>query len=173
MNDESMEFRLARMSDLESIKTMYKEIIENMNRQGINIWDDIYPCEFFAEDINNDRLYVLKTKDEILSAFALGKNNLGENAVEWKAPHAKAIYLDRLGVNVKYSKTGIGRLMLEKAKEIARSNDAEYLRLFVVDTNEPAIRLYEKKNFTKAKGVYEERFEDGFCLHEFGYEIEI
>lgn len=173
MNDRSIEFQLARMSDLESIKTMYKEIIENMNRQGINIWDDIYPCEFFAEDINNDRLYVLKTKDEILSAFALGKNNLGENAVEWKEPHAKAIYLDRLGVNVKYSKTGIGRLMLEKAKEIARSNDAKYLRLFVVDTNEPAIRLYENNNFIKAKGMYEERFEDGFCLHEFGYEIEI
>lgn len=173
MNDESMEFRLARMSDLESIKTMYKEIIENMNRQGINIWDDIYPCEFFAEDINNDRLYVLKTKDEILSAFVLGKSSSGENAVEWKEPDAKAIYLDRLGVNVKYSRAGIGRLMLEKAKEIARSNDAEYLRLFVVDTNVPAIRLYENNNFIKAKGIYEERFEDGFCLYEFGYEIEI
>ncbi|WP_297056523.1 GNAT family N-acetyltransferase [uncultured Dubosiella sp.] len=173
MNDRSIEFQLADKSDLESIKTMYKEIVENMNTQGINIWDDIYPCEFFAEDINNDQLYVLKTKDEILSAFALGKSSSGENAVEWKEPHAKAIYLDRLGVNVKYSRAGIGRLMLEKAKEIARSNDAEYLRLFVVDTNVPAIRLYENNNFIKAKGIYEERFEDGFCLYEFGYEIEI
>lgn len=49
MNDRSIEFQLARMSDLESIKTMYKEIIENMNRQGINIWDDIYPCEFLPK----------------------------------------------------------------------------------------------------------------------------
>lgn len=65
MNDRSIEFQLADKSNLESIKTMYKEIVENMNTQGIDIWDGIYPCEFFAEDMNNDRLYVLKTKDEI------------------------------------------------------------------------------------------------------------
>ena len=50
---------------------------------------------------------------------------------------------------------------------------ARYLRLFVVDINEPAIQLYEKNNFSKAKGIYDEVFDDGFILHEFGYEIKV
>ena len=45
--------------------------------------------------------------------------------------------------------------------------------LFVVDVNEPAINLYRKNGFTKASGVYEEVFDDGFMLREYGYEIEV
>ena len=40
--DDKMEFRLAVLQDLAEIKDMYKQIIENMNKQDIQIWDDIY-----------------------------------------------------------------------------------------------------------------------------------
>lgn len=46
-----MEFSLALMQDLDQLKSIYKEIIKNMNENGIQIWDDIYPCEFFEDDI--------------------------------------------------------------------------------------------------------------------------
>ena len=120
---------------------MYKQIIENMNEQNIQIWDDIYPCEFFEEDIKNNQLYILLNNEEIVSAFVLSNTNSGETVVEWNDKHAKAVYIDRLGVNVKYSRKGIGSLILDKAKEIAKTLDAEYLRLFVVDINIPAIQL--------------------------------
>lgn len=139
-----MEFRLARLEDLKQLKIIYKEIIKNMNKNNIQIWDDIYPCEFFEDDINNKRLYVIANDEEIISAFALCDNNAGEAYVEWSEKSAKAMYIDRLGVNVEYSKKGIGQQMLNKAKEISKSLDAEYLRLFVVDINKPAIRLYQK-----------------------------
>ncbi|MCI8866194.1 MAG: GNAT family N-acetyltransferase [Lachnospiraceae bacterium] len=168
-----MEFRLAVMQDLEQLKDIYKEIIENMNGNGISIWDDIYPCEFFEEDIKNNRLYILSKDSEIISAFALCDTSIGENTVEWNDKHAKAMYLDRFGVNIKYSKKGIGNLMIAKAKEITRTLGAEYLRLFVVDINGPAIQLYHKNNFLKVNGVYDEVFDDGFILHEFGYEIKV
>lgn len=109
--------------------------------------------------------------DEIVSAFVLSNKNLGENAVKWNDNHAKALYIDRLGVNIKYCQKGIGSLMLDKAKEIARILDAEYLRLFVVDINIPAIQLYIKNGFIEVDGVYEEVFDDGFVLREYGYEI--
>ena len=65
-----MEFRLARIEDLKQLKIIYKEIIKNMNKNNIQIWDDIYPCEFFEDDINNKRLYVIADDEEIISAFA-------------------------------------------------------------------------------------------------------
>lgn len=168
-----MDFRLAVMQDLSQLKDMYKQIVKNMNEQDIQIWDDIYPCEFFKEDIENNQLYVLLNNDEIVSAFVLCKTNSGENAVKWNNNHAKVLYIDRLGVNIKYLKKGIGSLMLDKAKEIAQTFGAQYLRFFVLDINIPAIQLYIKNGFIKVGGTYDEVFDDGFVLHEYGYEIKL
>ena len=85
-----MDFRQAVMQDLPQLKDMYKRIIENMNEQNIQIWDDIYPCEFFEEDIKNNQLYILLNNEEIVSAFVLSNTNSGETAVEWNDKHAKS-----------------------------------------------------------------------------------
>lgn len=168
-----MEFRLAIIDDLPQLKKVYKDIVKNMNEQNIEIWDDIYPFSCFEDDIRKEQLYVLTGKDEIVSAFALTKANKGETSVEWTSKSDKVYYLDRLGVNINYSKKGIACLMLNKAKDISKDLGANYLRLFVVDINEPAISLYIKNGFTRVKGMYEERFDDGFVLHEFGYEFRL
>lgn len=165
-----MNFRLASMQDLPRLKDMYKQIVKNMDEQNIKIWDDIYPCEFFVEDIKNKQLYVLLDNNEIVSAVVLCNTSTGENAVKWNDRQTKALYIDRLGVNVKYINKGIGSLILDKSKEIAKTLGAEYLRLFVVDINKPAIKLYIKNGFVKVDGRYDEIFDDGFVLHEYGYE---
>lgn len=173
MTEGMMEFRLAVIDDLPQLKKVYKDIVKNMNEQNIEIWDDIYPFSLFEDDIRKEQLYVLTCKDEIVSAFALTKTNKGETSVEWRSKNDKVYYLDRLGVNINYSKKGIGCLMLNKAKVISKNLGANYLRLFVVDINEPAISLYIKNGFKRVKGMYEERFDDGFVLYEFGYEFRL
>lgn len=168
-----MNVRLALMQDLGQLKEMYRQIVKNMHENGIQIWDDSYPCEFFEEDIKNNRCYILCEKNEIMAAFVLNSINDGEKEVEWKEKYAKVFYVDRLGVNIKYLKQGIGSLTLTYAKKIAKTLGAEYLRLFVVDQNVPAIALYTKNNFVKAEGIYNETFDDGFVLHEYGYEVKL
>ena len=168
-----MDFRLAVMQDLAPLKDMYRRIVKNMETQGLSIWDDSYPCEFLEGDIQNKRLYVLLDNGSLVSAFALCDANAGARAVQWKDARAKALYLDRLGVDIHHTQKGIGRFMLVKAKELAKISGAEYLRLFVVDINEPAIKLYTKYGFVRAAGVYAETFEDGFTLREYGYETEV
>ena len=46
-DSDKMDFRLAGMQDLLQLKDVYKQIVKNMDEQDIQIWDDIYPCEFF------------------------------------------------------------------------------------------------------------------------------
>lgn len=116
-----------------------------MNKNNIDIWDEIYPCEFFKNDIENKSLYVLNEGDDIVAAFALSKSNDGENHVKWENAKEKALYIDRLGVNVNYLRQGIGGIIIKNAIELAKAQNVKYLRLFVVDVNKPAINLYLKK----------------------------
>lgn len=168
-----MKIRLATMEDLKPVKEMYQQIVHYMNEQKISIWDDVYPCEFLEEDIKNNQLYLLVKEESIVSAFALCKTNTGEDAVKWEDGKAKVVYIDRFAVCVTHLKRGIGSITLEKAKEIAKTMGAKYLRLFVVDINIPAISLYEKQGFAKAKGIYFEKIDEDLTLQEYGYEIKL
>lgn len=168
-----MELRLAVISDLPTLKEVYKKIIDNMNNNNIEIWDNIYPCEFFENDINNNSLYVLTKNDDIVGVFALCNSNPGESHVEWEDNNGKAVYLDRLGVNVNYSRQGIGTALLQYAIEIAKQKSAEYLRLFVIDINRPALNLYLKNGFTKASGTYVEVIDEQLAFTEYGFEKKI
>ena len=168
-----MKFRLAENDDLLNLKSMYKKIVENMNKNNIAIWDEIYPCEFLQNDIENKSLYILVENNDIVAAFALCESSTGESQLKWNDATAKALYLDRLGVNVDYLKQGIGEVMLKNAMEIAKLKDAKYLRLFVVDINKPAINLYLKNGFKQVDGIYEERIDDDLVLREYGFEKEV
>ena len=167
-----MDLRLADMDDLPQLKAMYGKIIDNMNAQNIQIWDEIYPCEFFADDIKDKHLYIMEEYGVIVAAFVLCDSNAGARYVKWEKTQAKALYLDRLGVNVDYLRKGIGSRTLREAVVLARDKGAQYVRLFVVDINEPAISLYRKNGFKQVDGIYEEKIDDELVLHEYGFEIE-
>lgn len=168
-----MEIRLAKKSDLPQIKSMFRKLIEYMNQNNIAIWDEIYPCEFFENDIENNELYLLTDKNDIAAVFVLCESNGGAAHLEWKNRTGKVLYIDRLGVNVNYLRQGVGGNALRSAMELAKQKDASCLRLFVVDRNEPAIRLYVKSGFQRAGGIYEEKIDEGFVLCEYGFEIAI
>lgn len=166
-----MKLRLANKQDLPQLKTMYKDIVENMNKNKITTWDDVYPSIFFESDILNKQLYVLEDDSVIVSAFCLCDDNI--DSIQWKEPAAKALYIQRLGVNVLYMQKGIGSKTLDEAKEIARKLNYNYLRLLVVDFNYPAINLYLKNGFVKKEGVHSEIIDEEIILYEHGYEIEL
>lgn len=165
-----MEFRLAAASDLPQLKQVFARIADKLNRENGEIWDDYYPCELFAGDIENGRLYVLMDGETPVSAFALCDENAGSAHIQWAESGAKALYLDRFGVNVDYARKGLGSSMLRRAIDMAAQRGYDYLRLFVVDINRPAAAFYCKNGLRQAQGIYVEQFDDGFELREYGYE---
>ena len=168
-----MQFRLAEKQDLIEIIKMYKEVVKNMNANGLQIWDESYPFAFFESDIQNKQFYVLEEDNKIISAVAMCDKHIGENVGKWKNPNAKAFYLSRFAVDPDYLKQGIGSLMVSKVKEVAKELGAQYLRLFVVIINKRATQFYEKNGFRKVEGILDTFLDDGSILHEFGYEMEI
>ncbi len=165
--------KLAKKENIKEIKLMYSKIVEKMNEKGIDIWDDVYPCEFFGKDIEKENMYILEENSTIVGSFVLCENHSGENKVVWENKDSKAIYIDRLGVNTEYTKQGIGVKLLNSALKLAEEKEKDYLRLFVIDYNLPAIKLYEKFGFKKAEGIYTEVIDENLSFNEFGYEIKI
>ena len=167
-----MKLRAATEKDLPQLKAVYETIIRHMEENGLRIWDEVYPCICFPGDIENRRLYILEENREILSAFALCDTHTGSAQVTWRDGQAKALYIDRLGVNAAHQKRGIGSAALQHAIRLAKEQGAEYVRLFVVDSNTPAIGLYRKNGFSQAGGIYAEVIDKSLTLREFGFEIE-
>lgn len=52
-----MELRPARQADLPQINGVYRAVIRHMEQGGLKIWDEIYPCCCFPQDIAEERLY--------------------------------------------------------------------------------------------------------------------
>lgn len=167
-----MNFRLANLEDLPKIYEIFAEIISDMNKNKIEIWDELYPCSLFKSDIEQGQLYLLCDGDTIVSVLALadGKDE-GEGTIEWQNSAQRAKYVLRFGVNVRCRHRGLARLTLEKAAELARSHGAEVLRLLVVDFNTPARNLYEKCGFALRPGEAILQFDDGSTLRELGMEL--
>ena len=165
-----MEFRLGAFSDLPALKAVYAKIVESMDEAGICIWDDVYPCEFFAEDIEKKSLYLLTDGGDMLGSFTLSDANDGADAVVWKYTCGKAMYIEKLGVNVAFRGRGIGAKLIGHAEQVCLAMGANALRLFVAQVNAPAIKLYEKSGFVRASGTYAEVIGPAFTLIEYGYE---
>lgn len=171
-----MIFRLATEKDLPVLETMYKDIADNLTKNNIKIyWSEFYPYEEIEEiDIKNKTFYVLEENGEIVGGINLSLSHEKEKQINWKNKNAKAVYISKLGVNINFLKQGLGKALIENAKQLAKENGAEVLRLFVVDKNTPAINLYIKNGFEKADGKTTEFLEyHNVTLTEFGYEFKL
>jgi len=166
------DFRRANINNLDELKIMFEDITKNMNENGINIWDEVYPFMEFENDIEKSNMYLLTNNNNIVASIVLYKSNEHSDCFEWKNKETEALYIARFGVNVKYLKKGIGSIDIEEAKKIAQKENIDYLRLLVVDTNVIAIKFYEKIGFNKVSGIFVECADDLEFI-EYGYEMKI
>lgn len=169
-----MELRKANKNDLPQLRKVYEDIVEEMKRCGVDLWNEFYPYEALPGDIEADRLWLLCDGGNIAAAFAL--EQLPDNGdIKWQDGNAPALTMMRLGVSPAYQHSGVGRLCIDRAREIAQKRGCEFIRLFVVDINTPAEKFYIKCGFIRGEGRHIELIPD-LCpqgLIEYGYEIRV
>lgn len=166
-----MEFRLANKQDLPKLKTMFLEIADNMNKNGIGIWNEYYPYEEFEQDIKDKCLWLLAKGDEILSAIGLFKSLPSTECFSWKDDGNKAMYISRLGINIAHLRQGYAKCVLDFVKQRAAQSGAKSLRLLVAEINKPALSLYTKYGFKQVEGIREEYSPSlNITIKELGFE---
>lgn len=147
-----MKFRRAWSEDLPQLKIMFDKIVANMRRNGLNFWNETYPYEEFANDIKRGHLYLVVDEDVIVATLCFDNDIEEPGSLEWEAPNARAVYLNRVGINVNYLNKNVGVLILKYTKLYAMDSGKDYMRLVTAKENAAAINFCKENGFVEVPG---------------------
>jgi ribosomal protein S18 acetylase RimI-like enzyme len=107
--------------------------------------DTNFTDEKLSEEINNpgSEFYFAKLDDKAIGYL---KINSGPAQTELQ-DDVKALELERIYVLREFQGKKIGQILFDKAVEIAKEKNADYIWLGVWEKNVKAIRFYEKNGF--------------------------
>ena len=92
----------------------------------------------------SSEFYFIRFENKIIGYLKL---NSGESQTE--CPNNNALEIERIYVEKKFHGKYAGKLLLQKAKDIAKEMRCEYIWLGVWENNERAITFYTKHGFIK------------------------
>ena len=153
------QFCLADQSLLEQIYALIDRRIRWMDEVGIRQWNvtdywGVYPKEHYIEQMQHDRLFVLKhTDDNTVVATAV----LYEVDPRWPdGDTASAYYVHHFASSPE--EKGVGKLLLQHLEEYTRQRGKTVLRLDCADGNIRLNRYYAEKGYrpcgTCVDGLY-------------------
>ena len=147
-----MDFRIAKIQDLEEICAIVKTAVKTMEQNGIYQWDELYPIERdFADDIEKKQLFV-GIKNEMIAVVYVINEECDEDykSGAWEYPDDKYCVIHRLCVNPKFQHRGIGKITLEYAEKQIIDRGYQSVRLDVFSNNPFALKLYLTAGYKNA-----------------------
>lgn len=148
-----LEFRKAKISDIEKVSKIYSDIHMEEERGILTIgWKrGVYPVLKTAEDAClRDDLFVLDVDGEIVGSAIINKNQVSEYSLgnwEYDANVDEVMVLHTLVISPKESGKGYGRLFVDFYERYALSKNCPYLRMDTNEKNKKARAMYKKLGY--------------------------
>lgn len=127
-------------------KTFYETYDENLKEDIEDYMEKNFSYEQLENELknNNSRFYMVKNDKEIIAYmklnFITNQTNRG---------YDKSLEIQRIYVVQEYKGKHIGKKLIQKAVDIAKSNNQSYIWLGVWEKNINAISFYEKQGFKR------------------------
>lgn len=121
-------------SDFNSEDNMRRYLEEGFSKEKLTIELNDNNAEFYFATLNDEVIGYLKV-------------NYGESQTELK--DSKALEIERIYVSKEFHGKNVGQLLYDKAIEIAKQKNAEYVWLGVWEENPSAISFYKKNGFVE------------------------
>jgi ribosomal protein S18 acetylase RimI-like enzyme len=159
-----MKLEMAKIDALETIVSLYKNAIKNLEENNIFQWEDeVYPDEkCLKNDIIKNEMYAGILNGKIISTLVINKEFPDTYSLcNWRYNGNKFMVLHRLCVDVEYQKQGIGTETMKMLEEYLKNKEIESVRLDVFSKNPMAIKMYEKLGYKKVgeqniwKGIFD------------------
>ena len=145
-----MNYSKANKNQIEEVYSVFSAAIENMEKQGIHQWDEIYPDKaILEEDIAKNQMYIGKIDNEIAVCFVLSEECDEEyKNGKWQYPDAKFNVIHRLCVNPKFQNKGIATQTMIYIEKTSKAQEYEVIRLDCFTKNPYSQKLYEKAGYS-------------------------
>ena len=131
------------------MKRIYPPIYRHLWEDGAEWYlENVYSEPSVRTDLEDQEAPWWLVKD---GEATIGTMRLRLHAICPARPGEEALLLHRIYLDPEVIGRGIGRQLMILAEEIARSLDKEWIWLEAMDSQESAIRFYEKAGFSKAQ----------------------
>lgn len=141
MKDLNITIRKARLSDVEGIFQLVKELAIYEKAENEVTVDPDYYTKAFSDGLFES---IVAIHDDRVIGTCIYYPTFST----WKG---KMLYLEDFVVRENYRQHGIGQQLYNQLEKIAKSEQYNLMKWQVLDWNDPAIRFYEKNNATIEK----------------------
>ncbi|HAT4191270.1 GNAT family N-acetyltransferase [Clostridium perfringens] len=153
-----MEFRQAKISDLDQIVEIIELSKKYLKETKVDQWQDGYPAkEDLRRDIESGNSYVLTNKDEIVATTVISLD--GESTYnsifngEW-ITNEDYIVMHRVAVHDKYKGKGIFKELIKEAESLALNKGISSIKIDTHRDNISMQRAVVKNDFKKCGIIY-------------------
>lgn len=145
MKHNLLKFERAGKKDKNEILSLYRSVAGS----EFCTWTEDYPCETDIEgDLSRDDLFCLRSPEgEIVGVISIDQDKAVEKLPCWSRGLQPSAELSRLGVKPEYQNQGIARLLLQYGMEELCHQGKKSVHFLVCQTNQKAIRSYDKLHF--------------------------
>lgn len=139
-------FRKAERSDLPDVMQLIRAAIAEMQRQGIDQWDEIYPAEqHLAADTEAGQLCCGTDGERIAVIYVLNQEcDTAYDSADWSYDSSAFTVIHRLCVHPDYWGQGVAQQTMEQIESGLRDAGCKAIRLDVFAKNPAALRLYAR-----------------------------
>ncbi|WP_416441420.1 GNAT family N-acetyltransferase [Leeuwenhoekiella sp. A16] len=149
---ENTEIRRVSIDDLDQLQRISKQTFAETFSSGNSEanMNDYLENSFSAKKLQNElndtnaEIYFVELDKQVIGYL---KVNFGQSQTEIK--DVNALEIERIYVLSEFHGKKIGQLLYEKAMQISRQRNVDYVWLGVWEENLRAIRFYEKNGFVK------------------------
>lgn len=149
---EKLLIKECSLEDIEKIKNISEKTFyetfsnENTKEDMENYLKENFSYEQIENEVkeNGSRFFIVENNEEVVAYMKL---NFDKSQTE--TGHDNTLEVQRIYVLQEYKGKHIGKMLIEKAIEIGRNNNLNYIWLGVWENNINAIKFYEKRGFEK------------------------
>ncbi len=128
-------------------QTFFETFSESNSEENMQKYlDEGFSTEKLTTELNdtNSEFYFAFLDEEVIGYLKL---NFGESQTELK--DNKALEIERIYVSKEFHGKSVGQLLYDKAIEVAKQNNVDYVWLGVWEENPRAISFYKKNGFVE------------------------
>ncbi|MDM0449833.1 GNAT family N-acetyltransferase [Clostridium perfringens] len=153
-----MEFRQAKISDLDQIVEIIELSKKYLKETKVDQWQNGYPAkEDLRRDIESGNSYVLTNKDEIVATTLISlEGESTYNSIfngEW-ITNEEYIVMHRVAVHEKYKGKGIFKELIKEAESLALNKGISSIKIDTHRDNISMQRAVVKNDFKKCGIIY-------------------